>query len=116
MCGSIQLIIEDEVKKELERRRKERQKAAKKAAQQAVAAAKKAERQAAAAAKKRVAAAVKKAYEDRMVSCLLKVMKNYPCSLKGAMDLLGVPKNMRPKYGKLVKKARAVQTDETAAS
>ena len=105
MCGSIQLIIEDEVKKELERRRKERQKAAKKAAQQA-----------AAAAKKRVAAAVKKAYEDCTVSCLLKVMKNYPCSLKGAMDLLGVPKNMRPKYGKLVKKARAVQTDETAAS
>ena len=111
MCDSLRILIDEAVQKELRRRAKE-------AERQAAAAAKKAERQAAAAAKRAerlIAAAAKKAYDDAMVYCLLKVLQNSGRSLKSAMNLLGVPRNMRSRYGKLVKAARAAQTGETKA-
>ena len=89
MCDSLRILIDEAVQKELRRRAKE------------------AERQA--------AAAAKKADDDAMVYCLLKVMQNSGRSLKSAMDLLGAPRNMRSRYGKLVKAARAAQTGETKA-
>ena len=54
--------------------------------------------------------------EQNTVQALIYLMKNTGWKLPKAKDVLAIPKNMRPKYGKLVKAALAVQASAAAAS
>ena len=52
--------------------------------------------------------------EQNTVQALINLMSNTGWKLPKAMDALAIPKNMRPKYGKLVKAALAVQESAVA--
>ena len=52
--------------------------------------------------------------EQANVRFIISLMKHTGWNLPKAMDALAIPKNMRPKYGKLVKAALAVQESAVA--